>query len=116
MAAEVRLLDVAQVDLEQRADQEQHERRHFIVMELLQGAPLKSRIRGRPMDLEEVLELDHALARGEVGRVGVAISCLADMEQLLAELPLDRVTTSMTINATAPLLPQVITAMPAPIW
>jgi methylmalonyl-CoA mutase N-terminal domain/subunit len=47
---------------------------------------------------------DHALARGEVGRVGVAISCLADMEALLAELPLERVTTSMTINATAPLL------------
>jgi len=47
---------------------------------------------------------DHSLARGEVGKVGVAISCLADMEALLAELPLDRVTTSMTINATAPLL------------
>ncbi|HEV2104665.1 MAG TPA: methylmalonyl-CoA mutase family protein, partial [Candidatus Eisenbacteria bacterium] len=47
---------------------------------------------------------DHALARGEAGRVGVAISCLADMEELLADLPLDRVTTSMTINATAPLL------------
>jgi methylmalonyl-CoA mutase N-terminal domain/subunit len=47
---------------------------------------------------------DHALARGEVGKVGVAISCLADMEQLLDQLPLERVTTSMTINATAPLL------------
>ena len=47
---------------------------------------------------------DHRLARGEVGRVGVAISCLADMETLLDSLPLDRVTTSMTINATAPLL------------
>jgi len=47
---------------------------------------------------------DHALARGEVGRVGVAISCLADMEELLDGLPLDQVTTSMTINATAPLL------------
>ena len=47
---------------------------------------------------------DHRLARGEVGKVGVAISCLADMETLLADLPLDRVTTSMTINATAPLL------------
>jgi methylmalonyl-CoA mutase N-terminal domain/subunit len=47
---------------------------------------------------------DHVLARGEVGKVGVAISCLADMEALLADLPLDRVTTSMTINATAPLL------------
>ena len=47
---------------------------------------------------------DHSAARGEVGRVGVAISCLADMETLLEDLPLDRVTTSMTINATAPLL------------
>jgi methylmalonyl-CoA mutase N-terminal domain/subunit len=47
---------------------------------------------------------DHPAARGEVGKVGVAISCLADMESLLEELPLDRVTTSMTINATAPLL------------
>ncbi len=47
---------------------------------------------------------DHPRARGEVGRVGVAVSCLADMEELLDGLPLDRVTTSMTINATAPLL------------
>ena len=47
---------------------------------------------------------DHPRARGEVGRAGVAISCLADMEALLADLPLDRVTTSMTINATAALL------------
>jgi methylmalonyl-CoA mutase N-terminal domain/subunit len=47
---------------------------------------------------------DHALARGEVGKVGVAISCLADMEALLEDLPLERVSTSMTINATAPLL------------
>ena len=47
---------------------------------------------------------DHPRARGEVGRAGVAISCLADMEELLDGLPLDRVTTSMTINATAPLL------------
>jgi methylmalonyl-CoA mutase N-terminal domain/subunit len=47
---------------------------------------------------------DHTLARGEVGRVGVAISCLADMEELLSGLPLERITTSMTINATAPLL------------
>ena len=47
---------------------------------------------------------DHPAARGEVGRTGVAISCLADMETLLDGLPLERVTTSMTINATAPLL------------
>src|SRR6187401_591367 len=44
---------------------------------------------------------DHALARGEVGRVGVAIDSLADMEDLFAGIPLDRVSTSMTINATA---------------
>jgi methylmalonyl-CoA mutase N-terminal domain/subunit len=47
---------------------------------------------------------DHPLARGEVGRTGVAVSCLADMEALLEDLPLEQVTTSMTINATAPLL------------
>ena len=44
---------------------------------------------------------DHARAEGEVGRVGVSISSLEDMRLLLAELPLDEVTTSMTINATA---------------
>jgi methylmalonyl-CoA mutase N-terminal domain/subunit len=44
---------------------------------------------------------DHALARGEVGRVGVAIDSLADMRRLFDQIPLDRVTTSMTINATA---------------
>ena len=47
---------------------------------------------------------DHDMARGEVGRVGVPISTLADMEELLHDIPLDRVTTSMTINATAPVL------------
>jgi methylmalonyl-CoA mutase N-terminal domain/subunit len=47
---------------------------------------------------------DHALASGEVGRVGVAIDSLADMETLLDQIPLDKVTTSMTINATASIL------------
>ncbi len=47
---------------------------------------------------------DHLLARGEVGRVGVAIDSLADMETMLAAIPLDKVTTSMTINATASIL------------
>jgi methylmalonyl-CoA mutase N-terminal domain/subunit len=47
---------------------------------------------------------DHALARGEVGRVGVAIDSLDDMRRLLADIPLDRVTTSMTINSTAAIL------------
>jgi len=47
---------------------------------------------------------DHALAQGEVGRVGVAIDSIADMRRLFEAIPLDRVTTSMTINATAPIL------------
>ncbi|HEX9764566.1 MAG TPA: methylmalonyl-CoA mutase family protein, partial [Candidatus Acidoferrales bacterium] len=50
------------------------------------------------------LDSDHALAQGEVGRVGVAIDSLEDMETLLEGLPLDRVSTSMTINATAAIL------------
>jgi methylmalonyl-CoA mutase N-terminal domain/subunit len=47
---------------------------------------------------------DHSMAAGEVGRVGVAISSLADMERLFEEIPLDRVSTSMTINSTAGIL------------
>jgi methylmalonyl-CoA mutase N-terminal domain/subunit len=47
---------------------------------------------------------DHALAAGEVGKVGVAIDSLEDMEALFDQIPLDRVTTSMTINATAAIL------------
>ena len=43
---------------------------------------------------------DHPRAEGEVGKVGVAIDSLDDMRLLLADLPLDKVTTSMTINAT----------------
>jgi len=47
---------------------------------------------------------DHPLAKGEVGKVGVAISSLEDMETLFAGIPLDKVSTSMTINATAGIL------------
>ena len=47
---------------------------------------------------------DHAMAAGEVGRAGVAIDSLADMETLLGGIPLDKVSTSMTINATASIL------------
>ncbi len=50
------------------------------------------------------LDSDHPRAEGEVGKVGVAIDSLADMRLLLAGLPLDKVTTSMTINATAGIL------------
>src|SRR3954466_12673253 len=44
---------------------------------------------------------DHSLAAGEVGRVGVAIDSIEDMAELFEGIPLDRVSTSMTINATA---------------
>ncbi|WP_296766290.1 protein meaA [Sediminimonas sp.] len=47
---------------------------------------------------------DHILARGEVGKVGVPVCHLGDMEALFDQIPLDRMNTSMTINATAPWL------------
>ncbi|MFN7962155.1 MAG: methylmalonyl-CoA mutase family protein [Thermoanaerobaculia bacterium] len=47
---------------------------------------------------------DHAMSTGEVGKCGVAVDSLADMETLFAGIPLDEVTTSMTINSTAPIL------------
>ena len=47
---------------------------------------------------------DHPLARGEVGKVGVPICSIEDMETLFADIPLGKVSTSMTINATASLL------------
>src|SRR2546423_4985180 len=50
------------------------------------------------------LDSDDALAAGEVGKVGVAIDSLEDMQQLFEGIPLDEVSTSMTINATAAIL------------
>jgi (2R)-ethylmalonyl-CoA mutase len=47
---------------------------------------------------------DHILSRGEVGKVGVPVSHLGDMRALLDEIPLEKMNTSMTINATAPWL------------
>ena len=47
---------------------------------------------------------DHPLAEGEVGRVGVAIDSLEDMEIVFDGIPLDKVSTSMTINAPAAIL------------
>ena len=54
---------------------------------------------------------DHPMALAEVGKVGVAISSLADMELLFKEIPLEKVTTSMTINATAAILLAFYVAM-----
>ncbi len=47
---------------------------------------------------------DHPLAAGEVGKVGVSVDSLADMEVLFQNIPLEEVSTSMTINSTAPVL------------
>jgi methylmalonyl-CoA mutase, N-terminal domain len=49
-------------------------------------------------------DADHPFAEGEVGKVGVSISSLEDMETLLHDLPLEHISTSMTINATASIL------------
>ncbi len=49
-------------------------------------------------------DADHPLAAGEVGKVGVSICSILDMETLFRDIPLERVTTSMTINATAAVL------------
>ena len=50
------------------------------------------------------LDSDHPRAEGEVGKTGVAIDSIDDMGRLLDQIPLDQVSTSMTINATAPIL------------
>jgi methylmalonyl-CoA mutase N-terminal domain/subunit len=49
-------------------------------------------------------DADHPLAAGEIGKVGVSISSLRDMEALFQDIPLDKVSTSMTINAPAAIL------------
>lgn len=49
-------------------------------------------------------DADDPIASGEVGKVGVSISCLDDMDQLFEDIPLDQVSTSMTINAPAAIL------------
>lgn len=54
---------------------------------------------------------DHPMANGEVGKVGVAIDTLADMEILLDQIPLNRVSVSMTINAPAAILLLMVVAV-----
>ncbi|MFA4947994.1 MAG: methylmalonyl-CoA mutase family protein, partial [Candidatus Krumholzibacteriia bacterium] len=54
---------------------------------------------------------DHRMADGEVGRVGVAIDSIDDFRMLMRDIPLDRVSTSMTINATAAILLAMYTVL-----
>jgi methylmalonyl-CoA mutase N-terminal domain/subunit len=66
------------------------------------GAPGLSTAFDLPTQLG--MDSDHPLSAGEVGRVGVAIDSLDDMRRMFADIPLDRVSTSMTINAPAAVL------------
>src|SRR6202012_5511104 len=50
------------------------------------------------------MDSDYSLAQGEVGKVGVAIDSIEDMQMLFNGIPLDKVSTSMTINSTAGIL------------
>ncbi len=79
------------------ADAEESNRRyHFLLAQGITGLSVA-------FDLPTQIgyDSDHTLARGEVGKVGVAIDSIEDMRRLLHRIPLDEVTTSMTINSTA---------------
>jgi methylmalonyl-CoA mutase N-terminal domain/subunit len=56
-------------------------------------------------------DADHGRSLGEVGREGVSVSTLDDMERLFADIPLDKVTTSMTVNCTASIILAMYFAM-----
>ena len=82
------------------ADAEESNRRyHFLLDQGITGLSVA-------FDLPTQIgyDSDQVRSRGEVGRVGVAIDSLDDMRRLLSGIPLGQVTTSMTINATAPIL------------
>jgi len=82
------------------ADAEESNRRyHFLLEQGITGLSVA-------FDLPTQIgyDSDHPLARGEVGRVGVAIDSIDDMRRLFDRIPLDEVTTSMTINSTAAIL------------
>ena len=75
---------------------ESNERYHYLLSQGQTGLSVA-------FDLPTQMGYDsnHSMAAGEVGKVGVAIDTIEDMELLLKDLPLDQVSTSMTINATA---------------
>src|SRR5579862_9479321 len=81
------------------AAEESNRRYHYL---LAQGATGLSVAFDLPTQMG--LDSDHPMARGEVGRVGVPISSLADMQTLFEGIRLDAVSTSMTINSTAAIL------------
>ena len=76
-----------------------NERYHFLLKQGITGLSVA-------FDLPTQMgrDPDHALAKGEVGRVGVSIASIEDMERLLKDIPLTDVSISMTINSTAAIL------------
>jgi methylmalonyl-CoA mutase N-terminal domain/subunit len=76
-----------------------NQRYHFLIAQGITGLSVAF-----DLPTQIGLDSDHPLAAGEVGRVGVAICSLPDMQRLFEGIPLDRVTTSMTINSTAAIL------------
>jgi methylmalonyl-CoA mutase, N-terminal domain len=75
--------------------QESNKRYHYLLSQGVSGLSVA-------FDLPTQIgyDSDHPLAEGEVGKVGVAIDSIRDMEELFAGIPLEKITTSMTINAT----------------
>ena len=76
--------------------EESNKRYHFLLSQGVMGLSVA-------FDLPTQLgyDPDHSLSEGEVGKVGVSISTLSDMEVLFNEIPLDKISTSMTINSTS---------------
>ena len=76
--------------------QESNQRYHFLLSQGVMGLSVA-------FDLPTQIgyDPDHMLAEGEVGKVGVSICSLADMEELFKDIPLDKISTSMTINSTS---------------
>ena len=81
---------------------ESNKRYHYLMSLTQQGRTGLSVAFDLPTQLG--YDSDHSLAMAEVGKVGVPIDTLNDMEVLFKDIPLDKVSTSMTINATAPIL------------
>ena len=79
--------------------EESNRRYHYLISQGITGLSVAF-----DLPTQMGMDSDHPLAAGEVGRVGVAICSLADMERLFNNIPLDNISTSMTINSTAAIL------------
>ena len=79
--------------------EESNKRYHYLLKQGVMGLSIAF-----DLPTQTGYDSDHSLAEGEVGKVGVPVSSLADMEVLLKDIPLDKVSVSMTINSTASIL------------